>query len=130
MDYEFKKNALEGGYYCQCSMGHEIVGRWLQDEIGQSQEKINQIFELIRCARQQVTQEHQWLGKEISLVMCGDEVTVQDNAMAYQDVPDNPEAFEFYDSESISCCGLEDFERLMIQWQTFIFPHLHNCGEP
>ena len=34
MEFEFTRNTLMGEYYVKCSMGHEIVGRWLQEEIG------------------------------------------------------------------------------------------------
>ena len=29
MEFEFIRNTLMGEYYVKCSMGHEIVGRWL-----------------------------------------------------------------------------------------------------
>lgn len=34
MDYEFKKNTLDGSYHAVFSMGHEALGRWLIEEIG------------------------------------------------------------------------------------------------
>ena len=119
MDYEFKKNVLDGSYYCHCSMGHEILGRWVQEEIGKDQAKVREVLALLDQARANSAKEWSRTGPEISLLICGDEVTIQDNAllMAYDD---QESEFELYDSESIACCGLEDFEQLMLQWLEFI----------
>ena len=41
MEFEFTRNTLMGEYYVKCSMGHEIVGRWLQEEIGKDKQKLD-----------------------------------------------------------------------------------------
>ncbi|HDY7727907.1 TPA: YacL family protein [Vibrio vulnificus] len=120
MDYEFKKNILDGNYYCHCSMGHEIVGRWLQEEIGKESTKIAQVLALIVAARSNPTEELCLNGTEISLMICGDEVTVQDNALLHSYELEAESEFELYDCESVACCGLEDFEQLIQQWQLFV----------
>lgn len=120
MDFVFKKNALDGSYYCQCSMGHEIVGRWLQEEIGHEMARIEQVMALVAQARTAPGGEHRLLGREISLLISADEVIIEDNALALSDSEVVPEEFELYDSESVGCCGLEDFEQLIRQWQAFI----------
>ncbi|EFO38617.1 YacL family protein [Escherichia coli] len=43
MEFEFIRNTLMGEYYVKCSMGHEIVGRWLQEEIGKDPTMIAQV---------------------------------------------------------------------------------------
>ncbi|MHC6526349.1 YacL family protein [Vibrio proteolyticus] len=120
MDFVFKKNALDGSYYCQCSMGHEIVGRWLQEEIGHEMARIEQVMALVAQARTAPGGEHRLLGREISLLISADEVIIEANALALSDSEVVPEEFELYDSESVGCCGLEDFEQLIRQWQAFI----------
>ncbi|MBR9788784.1 MAG: YacL family protein [Vibrionaceae bacterium] len=120
MDYEFKKNTLDGSYYCQCSMDHEIVGRWLQEEIGKQFEKIAQVNALIASAIGNPAQEFTLLGREISLMICGDEVTVQDNALLHGYEQDEDSEFELYECESVASCGLEDFQQLISQWQQFV----------
>lgn len=120
MDFVFKKNALDGSYYCQCSMGHEIVGRWLQEEIGHEMARIEQVMALVAQARTAPGGEHRLLGREISLLISADEVIIEDNALALNESEVVPEEFELYDSESVGCCGLEDFEQLIRQWQAFI----------
>ncbi|MEK6212839.1 MAG: YacL family protein, partial [Vibrio fluvialis] len=59
-------------------------------------------------------------GREISVMICGDEVTVQDNALNYGHDVEFESEFELYESESVAQCGLEDFESLLIQWQDLL----------
>lgn len=120
MDYEFKKNTLDGSYYCHCSMDHEIIGRWLQEEIGKAHDKIDAIQQLISSAIASPTQDFTLIGREISLMICGDEVTVQDNALLHSIELDEESEFELYDCESVAYCGLDDFQQLIQQWQLFV----------
>ncbi|QIL85060.1 YacL family protein [Vibrio sp. HDW18] len=120
MEFEFIKNTLLGEYAVRCSMEHQIVGRWLQEEIGQDQGKLKQIFALIEQAADSPSQEWLWTGREISLMVQGDEITVQDNALAYDAEHELESDFFLYDSESIATCGREDFLALLTQWQSFI----------
>ncbi|SHO55309.1 YacL family protein [Vibrio quintilis] len=121
MDYEFKKNSLDGVYYCQCSMGHEIVGRWLQEEIGSEKAQITRVLQFIRHAKQHHAREHCFTGREISVTICEDEVVIQENTLlcADDDATQYEEELSFYESESSGCCGIEDFERLILQWADF-----------
>ncbi|MGL4225840.1 MAG: YacL family protein [Vibrio sp.] len=120
MEFEFIKNTLLGEYAVRCSMEHQIVGRWLQEEIGQDQGKLRQIFALIEQAADSPSQEWFWTGREISLMVQGDEITVQDNTLAYDTEHELESDFFLYDSESIATCGREDFLALLTQWQSFI----------
>ncbi|QXC59056.1 YacL family protein [Vibrio mimicus] len=120
MEFEFIKNTLLGEYSVRCSMEHQIVGRWLQEEIGQDQAKLKQVLALIEQAEQSPAQEFLWTGREISLLIHGDEITVQDNALAYETEHELETDFSLYDSESIAACGREDFVALLTQWQSFV----------
>lgn len=120
MEFEFIKNTLLGEYAVKCSMEHQIVGRWLQEEIGQDQAKINQVLALIEQAVKSPAQEFLWTGREISLMMQGDEIQVQDNALAYDAEHELESDFFLYDSESVAACGREDFIALLTQWQNFV----------
>ncbi|EOW2078349.1 YacL family protein [Vibrio mimicus] len=120
MEFEFIKNTLLGEYAVKCSMEHQIVGRWLQEEIGQDQAKINQVLALIEQAVKSPAQEFLWTGREISLMVQGDEIQVQDNALAYDAEHELESDFFLYDSESVAACGREDFIALLTQWQNFV----------
>ena len=122
MEFEFIRNTLMGEYYVKCSMGHEIVGRWLQEEIGKDPAKLRQVETLIEAAFSSPSQEHSLTGREISILVHGDEVLVQENALAqgYEESIDLGNEFDFYDSESTASCGIEDFVSLIEQWKEFL----------
>ncbi|PNH81680.1 YacL family protein [Vibrio diazotrophicus] len=120
MEFEFTKNTLMGEYYVSCNMEHQIVARWLQEEIGKDRTKIEQIFSLLDQVHQSPAKEWKLAGKEISLSVLGSEVTVQENALGYSHDIEFESEFELYDSESTAECGLEDFESMMRQWGEFI----------
>ena len=120
MEFEFIRNTLMGEYYVKCSMGHEIIGRWLQEEIGKDAQKIAQVDQLIEQALTAPQQEHTLIGSEISLSIQGDEVIVQENVLSHGEELDADSEYDFYDCESTASCGLEDFSQAIEQWKRFL----------
>ncbi|NOH63740.1 YacL family protein [Vibrio sp. RE88] len=120
MEFEFIRNTLMGEYYVKSSMGHEIVGRWLQEEISKDWQKIEQVESMLAAVHQSPLQEHTMLGTEISISIHGDEVTIQENVLAHGEAMAEDSEFDFYDSESKASCGLDDFELLIEQWKEFL----------
>lgn len=120
MEFEFIRNTLMGEYYVKCSMGHEIVGRWLQEEIGKDSAKIAQVEALVDQAFSSPSQEHKLVGSEISLMIQGDEVLVQENTLSHEYEMEMESEFDFYDAESTANCGIEDFCALIEQWKDFL----------
>ncbi len=120
VEFEFTKNTLLGEYHVSCNMEHQIVARWLQEEVGKDRTKIEQVFSLLDQVHQSPAKEWKLAGKEISLTFLGSEVTVQENALSYSHDIEFESEFELYDSESSAECGLEDFESMMRQWCEFI----------
>ncbi|WP_456296206.1 YacL family protein [Vibrio sp. AK197] len=120
MDYEFKKNTLDGSYTCSFSMGHEVLGRWLQEEVGNRLERVEEIFDLIVSSKKNNSQTFQLVGREISMFISNNEVEIKQNALEGEGDELSGESFEIYDSESVSYCGLEDFDLVMQDWKKFI----------
>ncbi len=120
MEFEFIRNTLMGEYYVKCSMGHEIVGRWLQEEIGKDSAKIQQVEALIDQAFSSSSQEHSLTGTEISVMIHGDEVLVQENILAHSYELELDSEFDLYDAESTASCGIDDFVTLIEQWKDFL----------
>ena len=119
MDYEFKKNTLDGQYYALFSMGHEALGRWLVEEVDQDFDKISAILLAIPTISQKVNGVR-WLGHELTLVLQGDEALVQANHL-FSDSDDELEAdLHLYEDESVALCGLDDFEQVLLAWKSFI----------
>ncbi|AUI86892.1 hypothetical protein BS333_11075 [Vibrio azureus] len=120
MEFEFIRNTLMGEYYVKCSMGHEIVGRWLQEEIGKEPANIANVEALITQALASPSQEQRLTGAEISIVIHGDEVLIQENVLDHEYGVEMESEFDFYDAESTASCGLEDFCLLIEQWKDFL----------
>lgn len=119
MEYQFVKG-LTGECRIKCSMGHEVIGRWLEQEIYTDKVRIASLLVAIEQIKSEDVQEHSLLGKEISIVIRRDEVTVQENALAHEDDTLHDSEFDFYDCESDAGCGFEDFEQLIQSWCEFI----------
>ncbi len=120
MEYQFIKNSLTGDYHIRCSMGHEIIGRWLLDEVGPDEQKLELIMRHISELKLGRVQEAGIEGKEISISLTREDVVVQEHALNHSELPDEFSEFDFYDCESSACCGLEDFEQLLFSWMEFI----------
>lgn len=120
MEFEFIRNTLMGEYYVKSSMGHEVVGRWLQEEIGKNIEILTQVEQLIVTARTQPQQEYVLEGTEISLCIEGDEVCISENSLGLANDQALDSGFELYESESSACCGIDDFSNLIEQWRAFL----------
>ncbi|NOH97280.1 YacL family protein [Vibrio sp. 99-70-13A1] len=120
MEFEFTRNTLMGEYYVKCSMGHEIIGRWLQEEIGKDKQKLNQVMDAIERSRSNMSTETALLGKEISLSINEDEVTIQENVLGHGEEMEENSEFDFYNCESTASCGIDDFELLMTNWLDFL----------
>ena len=120
MEFEFIRNTLMAEYYVKPSMGHEVLGRWLEEEIGKDKQKIQQVEALLESVIQSPLLEHKYLGCEISLIIQGDEVTVEENVLSHgESMPEGSE-FDYYNSESKASCGLDDFISLFEQWKAFL----------
>ncbi|MGL5106648.1 MAG: YacL family protein [Plesiomonas shigelloides] len=117
MDYEFRRD-LMGAVKAEFSMGHEAVGRWLNDEVAGDQDKIATVLAGIDSVR---GSERQWqlVGREFTLLMDGEEVMVRANVMNFSS-DQLEDDLQYYDEESLSLCGLEDFEQSLLAYRQFL----------
>lgn len=119
MDYEFKKNTLEGSYHAVFSMGHEAMGRWLVEEVGKDFAKMDTIVTQIGALKNS-TQEWRLVGEELTLCLQDNEALVQANYLFSEDDTELEEDMSFYDEECMSLCGFEDFEQMLQAWRAFV----------
>lgn len=122
MEYQFKKNSLTGDYFVDCSMGHEVVARWLQEEVYTEGYKINQVIQSIQKLKQSKTQEAYFEGREFNIRLSMQEVRIEENSL-HSVNDDEPvlmdDELSIYCCESAASCGLEDFEQLLLAWAEF-----------
>ncbi|CAH0526911.1 YacL family protein [Vibrio hippocampi] len=120
MEFEFIKNHFTGEYLVRCEMGHEVIARLLQEEIGKDERTMMAIISLLEQAKVHSSREMTWQGKEISFSILESEVVVYENTLGFDMLNDNSEDFSVYESESKGECGLEDFYSVAQQWRRFV----------
>lgn len=117
MDFEFRRD-IYGNYQAQFSMGHEVLGRWLIDELGSDAVTISSLLIMIERLESKKCWEHNLVGRELLLNMNQDGVEVR-VALLDDLTGDASNELNHYDQESFSCCGLDDFRRLLEAWSEF-----------
>lgn len=119
MDYEFLC-AADGRPEARLAMGQEAFGHWINDEIGYSRGRMNQVLAVI--ADLQAGKLEQWSlpGKGYSLHLDEEEAEVAANVLRF----DFPEELEpdmaYYDDEQMAGCGLADLQHLLSSWREFV----------
>lgn len=117
MDYEFLRD-VTGQVLVRMSMGHEAVGHWLNEEVKGQLAILDDVEE---AARQVAGSERQWqrAGHEYTLLLDSEEVMIRANQLEFT-VDDMEEGMSYYDEESLSLCGLEDFLDLLGKYREFV----------
>ena len=119
MDYEFKKNTLDGSYHAIFSMGHEVLGRWLVEAIGKDFAVMDQVMTQLGALKNS-TQEWRLVGEELTLILQDNEALVQANYLFSEDDTELEENMDFYDEEAMSLCGFEDLAQVLDAWRAFV----------
>lgn len=120
MNFDFIKNEFLGEYHAKFDLEHQVIGRWLVEEIGVDRTKIEQVLTLIDQASRNPMQEFLYQGREISLSLLQGEVTIEENALTQCIDSELDENLSLYTSEGYSCCGLDDFALMFTKWFEFI----------
>lgn len=117
MDYEFLRD-VTGQVMVRMSMGHEAVGHWFNEEV---KGQLTLLDEVEAAARSVAGSERQWrkIGHEYTLWLDAEEVMIQANQLAFT-VDEMEEGMSYYDEESLSLCGLEDFLNLVAKYREFV----------
>src|SRR5476651_589920 len=116
MDYDFIRD-ISGQVNVTFSMGHEAIGHWFNQEVKGDLALLDQVeANLRRLAGGQ--DSWQRIGHEYTLWTDGDEVIVRANDIAF--VTDElEEGLSYYDEESLSLCGSDDFLQVLTQYRDF-----------
>lgn len=120
MEYEFRRNSLDGNVHAIFSMDHEVLGKWLSDEVGNNTRLINEILaaiEKIKCAKE--TQYH-LVGADFTLEVDTEQVSIFANVLGFQGDYELEDDMNVYDVESTCSCGIDDFEHVLLRWQQFL----------
>jgi uncharacterized protein len=120
MEYEFRRNTLNGTVLASFSMDHEVLGRWLSQELGDNQGTFDGIIEAIAALRQGKISHWQLEGGDLSLELDAEQARVFANVLEFDADYQLEEDMNLYDAESQAFCGLEDFEQVLHSWRRFL----------
>ena len=120
MEYEFRRNTLNGTVIATFSMDHEVMGRWFTEELASRANAIDDILAAMQQLRASKINHWRLVGDELSLELDAEQARVYANVIDFEEDYELEEAMSLYDAESQAFCGLEDFEQVLLSWQTFL----------
>ena len=120
MEYQFRRNRLEGTVFAEFSMDHEVLGRWFAEELGDDNSRANNILTQIILIKTGGKNHWRHVGADLTIDIDTEQVRVFANVIDFEEEHDLDEAMNLYDAELESYCGLEDFESVLQSWLAFI----------
>ncbi|MBL4899965.1 MAG: YacL family protein [Colwellia sp.] len=122
MEYEFIHDAITGEAKARFSFEHEVVGPWIEVELGHDSAKLAQLLTAIDSVEKGKQSEVLITGHEYSVVISQDDVEINTNARL-NGVDPLPEMLTndhiHYDENEGAACGIEDFRALLLSWSKF-----------
>lgn len=117
MDYEFLRD-ITGVVKVRMSMGHEVVGHWFNEEVKENTALLDEVEQAAHALKGS-ERSRQRAGHEYTLWMDGEEVMVRANQLEFAG-DEMEEGMNYYDEESLSLCGVEDFLQVVAAYRNFV----------
>ncbi|NMP30089.1 YacL family protein [Thalassotalea sp. M1531] len=122
MEYEFRNDPTSGQAKALFSLEQQMIGPWLEVEVGQNTEMLSALLVAIEKIENQHQHEITVTGSEYSVTFTHDDVFVQPNTNlnGIEDMPEELISEQLnIDSQAISACGLDDFRQILLSWAKF-----------
>ena len=127
MEYEFVHDAITGEARALFSLEHEVIGPWIEVELGNDVTKLTEYLTAIDNVAARRTHEIFITGKEYSITINKEEVSIQTNVSMNGALDDHGEGLPemltddhiHLDQNEIAGCGLDDFKALLLSWGEF-----------
>lgn len=127
MEYEFVHDPITGEARALFSLDHEVIGPWIEVELGHDADKMKQLLTVIDNIENDSNQEVSITGSEYSITLTCNDISIQTNASINDNVSTNngnlPEMLTDehinLDQYEQAACGLEDFRALLLSWKQF-----------
>tara|TARA_B110000881_G_scaffold204298_1_gene205781 strand:- start:386 stop:769 length:384 start_codon:yes stop_codon:yes gene_type:complete len=114
VDYDFFRDEYEAPCV-QCSMEYEAMGVFLTEELAKV-DLIEALLVDVDLIESQKLNNKEFQGKEFLLKLNRDDAIVRSNILDSMSDDEIPEELNYYDSQSESMCGLDDFKALLEDW--------------
>ncbi len=122
MEYEFLHDAITGEAKARFSLEHEVVGPWIEVELGHDSNKLTDLLTAIDQVEKGQKGEVIIAGLEYSVSISKTDVEIQPNASLNGAEPLSEmltsEHINF-DQNEMAACGLDDFRTLLLSWAKF-----------
>ncbi|MDP7593624.1 MAG: YacL family protein [Litorilituus sp.] len=122
MEYEFLHDAITGEAKALFSLEHEVVGPWIEVELGHDSYKLTQLLSAIEQVEKGLQSEVVITGHEYSVAISQTDVEIQTNASLNGAEPLSDMLISEhinFDQNEMASCGLEDFRMLLLSWAKF-----------
>lgn len=122
MEYEFLHDATTGEAKARFSLEHEVVGPWLEVELGHDTEKLKQVLTAIDHVEKGQQKEVVITGHEYTITISEGDVEIQTNASFDDSEPLSDMLIAdhiYYDQNESAACGINDFRQLLLSWSKF-----------
>ncbi len=122
MEYEFIHDAITGEARARFSLEHEVVGPWLEVELGHDSEKLKQLLVAIDNVEKGHQNEVVITGHEYSVAISDGDVEIQTNAGLNGSEPLSEMLTDDHihiDQNENAACGIDDFRQLLLSWSKF-----------
>ncbi|GAA6172219.1 hypothetical protein NBRC116592_18890 [Colwellia sp. KU-HH00111] len=122
MEYEFIHDAITGEARARFSLEHEVLGPWLEVELGHDSEKLKQLLVAIDNVEKGHQNEVVITGHEYSVAISDGDVEIQTNAGLNGAEPLSEMLTDDHihiDQNENAACGIDDFRQLLLSWSKF-----------
>jgi len=122
MEYEFRHDPTTGNAKAQFSYEHEMIGPWLEVEVGNNSEILSALLLAVVKVEEGKKQEIMVTGKEYSVTLSEHDVHIQPNISinGEGEVPEVLQSDDLnFDENVVSSCGLDDFRQILLSWAKF-----------
>jgi uncharacterized protein YacL (UPF0231 family) len=127
MEYEFVHDAITGEARALFSLEHEVIGPWMEVELGHSVTKLTDLLKAIDNIETGRTQELLITGSEYSITLNNEDVSIQTNVSMNGSLNGSGEGLPemltdehiHLDQNEMASCGLDDFRALLLSWGKF-----------
>lgn len=127
MEYEFVHDAITGQARALFSLEHEVIGPWMEVELGNNVDKLTKLLTEIDNVETGQTSEVTITGSEYSITLNRDDISIQTNVSMNELLDSHGEGLPdmlidehiHLDQNEIAGCGLDDFRLLLLSWGKF-----------
>ena len=127
MEYEFVHDAITGEARALFSLEHEVIGPWMEVELGNNIDKLTELLTAIDKVETGQCSEVTIIGSEYSITLNCNDISIQTNVSMNGSSNGNGQALPeiltdehiHLDQNEIAGCGIDDFRLMLLSWGKF-----------